>query len=96
MFLCRNQRKQWANYIIFEELGKGIVSQESRRELLKILDGLGRKGVEACVLAYTDLAPLLANEEKDDNEMVIQGARVFDSTVVHAKFIAEWALAKNV
>jgi hypothetical protein len=41
------------------------------------------------VLACTDLAPLLANEEKDDNEMVIQGVRVFDSMVVHARFIAE-------
>jgi aspartate racemase len=90
------EETEWVNYIIFEELGKGIVSQESRRELLKILDGLGRKGVEACVLACTDLAPSLANEEKDDNEMVIHGVRVFDSTVVHAKFIAEWALAKNV
>jgi len=86
---------EWVNYIIFEELGKGIVSQEPRRKSLKILDGLGRKGAEACVLACTDLAPLLANE-KDDNEMVIQGVRVFDSTVVHAKFIAEWALAKKV
>lgn len=80
----------WVNYIIFEELGKGIVSQESQRKLLKILDGLGRKGVEACVLACTDLVLLLANEEKDGNEMVIQGVRVFDSTVVHVEFIAEW------
>lgn len=48
------------------------------------------------MLACTDLAPLLANEEKGDNEMVIRGVRVFDSMVVHAKFIAEWALAKNV
>lgn len=79
------------NYIIFEELGKEIVSQESLRKLLEIL---GRKG--ACVLACTDLAPLLANDGKDNNEMVIQEVRVFDSTVVHAKFIAEWALAKNV
>jgi aspartate racemase len=90
------EETEWVNYIIFEELGKGIVSQESRRKLLKILDGLRRKGVEACVLACTDLAPLLANDEKDNKEMVIQGVRVFDSTVVHAKFIAEWALAKNV
>lgn len=90
------EETEWANYIIFEELGKGIVSQESRRKLLKILDGLGRKGVEACVFACTDLAPLPANDEKDGNEMVIQGVRVFDSTVVHTKFIAEWALAENV
>lgn len=48
------------------------------------------------MLAFTNLAPLLANDEKDDNGIVIQGVRAFDSTVVHAKFIAEWALAKNV
>lgn len=47
------------------------------------------------MLAFTNLAPLLANDEKDDNGIVIQGVRAFDSTVVHAKFIAEWALAKN-
>ena len=47
------------------------------------------------MLACMGLAPLLVNEEKDGNEMVIQGIRVFDSTVVHAEFIAEWALAKN-
>ena len=67
------EETELVNYIIFEEPGKGIVSQESRRKLLKVLDGLGRKGVGACVLACTDLALLLANEEKDDNEMVIQG-----------------------
>ena len=48
------------------------------------------------MLACTDLAPLLVNEEKGGNEMVIQGIKVFDSTVVHAEFVAEWTLAKNV
>ncbi len=48
------------------------------------------------MLACTDLAPLLANNEKDGNEMVTHWARVFDFTAVHAVFIAEWALAKNV
>ena len=67
------EETEWVDYIIFEELGKGIISQESQRKLLKILEGLGRKGVEAYVLACTDLAPLLVNEEKDNNEMVIQG-----------------------
>lgn len=46
------EETEWVNYIIFEELGNGIVSQESRRKLLKILDGLGRRGVEACACLY--------------------------------------------
>lgn len=90
------EETEWVNYIIFEELRKGIVIQESRRKLLKILEGLERKGVEASVLACTDLAPLPANEEKGGDEMVIQGIRVLNSTVVHAEFIVEWALAKNI
>ncbi len=45
------EEPEWVNYIIFEELGKGIVSQESRRKLLKILDGLGGRGQKhVCLL----------------------------------------------
>ena len=46
--------------------------------------------------ACTDLAPLPVNEEKDGSEMVIQGVRVFDSTVMHMEFMAKWTVAKNV
>jgi len=85
-----DEETQWVDWVIFNELGKGIVSQESRAKLLETLEGLGKQGVEAVVLACTDLAPLL---EREVEEGRVRGVRVFDSTVVHAEFVAQWALS---
>ena len=38
------EETEWVNYIIFEKPEKGVVGQEPRRKILKILDGLGGRG----------------------------------------------------
>ncbi|KAF2812711.1 aspartate racemase [Mytilinidion resinicola] len=80
----------WVDHVIFEELGKGVVAQRSREKVLGIIEGLREQGAEAVVLACTDLAPLLEGEVEKGR---VRGVRVYDSTVVHAEFVAEWAMA---
>ncbi|KAF2493131.1 aspartate racemase [Lophium mytilinum] len=80
----------WVDHVIFEELGKGVVTQQSRDKVLGIIEGLREQGAEAVVLACTDLAPLLEGEVEEGR---VKGVKVYDSTVVHAEFVAEWAMA---
>ncbi|OCL03107.1 hypothetical protein AOQ84DRAFT_271726, partial [Glonium stellatum] len=59
VFAPEPEETEWVNYIIFEELGKGIVKEGSQEKLLKMIERLGQNGAEAYVLACPDLAPLL-------------------------------------
>ena len=65
------------NDIIFRELCQGIISEESKKEYLKIIDGLSEKGAEAIVLGCTEIGLLVRQE---DTEMPL-----FDTAYIHAK-----------
>jgi len=65
------------NRIIFDELVKGIVREESRRALIEISKRLVQRGAEAIALACTEL-PLAIPEDS------IDGAKVFDTAKIHA------------
>ncbi len=62
--------------IIFEELCRGIFSEDSKRRLLKIIGKLKEEGCEGVVLACTEL-PLVIRQEDVD-------LRIFDTTKIHA------------
>ncbi len=61
--------------IIFEELCRGIFSEDSKRRLLEIISRLKEGGCEGVVLACTEL-PLVVRQE--DVEL-----RIFDTTKIH-------------
>ncbi len=62
--------------IIFEELCRGIFSEDSKRRLLEIIGKLKEEGCEGVVLACTEL-PLAIRQE--DVKL-----RIFDTTKIHA------------
>ncbi len=62
--------------IIFEELCRGIFSEDSKRRLLEIIGKLKEEGCEGVVLACTEL-PLVIRQE--DVKL-----RIFDTTKIHA------------
>jgi len=74
------------NDIIFNELCKGIINDDSKEKYKKIINNLVLKGVEGVVLGCTEI-PLLINQE-DVN------IPVFDTTTIHAIAAAEFALLK--
>ncbi len=72
------------NDIIFRELGKGIITPESRRKYVDIVDRLHEQGAEGVILGCTEI-PLLIS--KADCTVPL-----FNTTVIHAEKALEEAL----
>ncbi len=62
--------------IIFGELCLGTVSEESRREYLRIIDSLADRGAQGVILGCTEIGLLVA--QKDTR------VPLFDTTAIHA------------
>lgn len=71
--------------IVKEELGKGIVKEESKKEFISIADSLIEKGAEGIILGCTEI-PLLISQ-KDFS------IPVFDTTKIHSESIVEFAVS---
>lgn len=70
--------------IIYEELCLGKILQESKNDLLRIIEGLETEGAEGVILGCTEL-PLLVRPE--DTSLPI-----FDTTTIHAQKAVAFAL----
>lgn len=70
--------------VIYDELCKGIISEESKNEYIKIINNLVSNGAEGIVLGCTEI-PLLIKQ--DDVNIPI-----FDTTMIHSISAVEFAL----
>jgi aspartate racemase len=70
--------------IIYEELVKGVIKNESRVEYLTIINDLIQRGAEGIILGCTEIGLLVSNEFTD--------AVLFDTTKIHATKAVEFAL----
>jgi aspartate racemase len=73
------------NGIIYEELCRGIVRDESRRTYITAIEHLAARGAEAVILGCTEIGMLI-----DDS---VSPLPVFDTTDLHAKALVTAALA---
>ncbi|RLG81227.1 MAG: aspartate racemase [Thermoprotei archaeon] len=73
------------NKIIYSELVKGVVRDESRYRVLGIVKNLLDKGAEGIALACTELPLLFANE--------LPGVKLYDTARIHAIKALEYALS---
>jgi aspartate racemase len=71
--------------IIFEELCRGIVREESRRTYVTAIERLAARGAEAVILGCTEITMLI-----DDS---VSPLPVYDTTDLHAKALVAAALA---
>ncbi len=72
------------NRVIFEELCLGIVKEESRSEYLRIIGGLVSRGAQGILLGCTELGLIVSQADVR--------LPLFDTTVIHAKRAARFAL----
>ncbi len=72
------------NTTIYHELCLGVISNNSKREFLRIIDELARCGAEGVILGCTEIGLLI--EQKDTN------IPLFDTTYIHASKAAWFAL----
>ncbi len=68
------------NRVIYEELCLGIVSDVSRRQYQRIIEGIKNKGAEGVILGCTEIGLLI--RQKDSS------LPVFDTTHIHAQAAA--------
>ena len=70
--------------VIYEELCRGIVRDESREAYRKIIGRLVEQGAEGIILGCTEISMLISPEDSP--------VPVFDTTALHARKAAEHAL----
>ena len=75
------------NQIIYSELVVGEIKPESKREYLRIIDNMVRRGAEGIILGCTEI-PLLIKQPDTD-------APIFDTTYIHAEIAVEIALGER-
>ena len=68
-----------------DELGKGIVKEETKKRYLSIIDQLIESGAEGIILGCTEI-PLLINQQDIS-------VPAFDTTKIHARAAVEFALS---
>lgn len=72
------------NDIIFHELCLGIVSEESRKVYLNIIDRLAQEGAQGVILGCTEIGMLVRQSDTP--------VPLFDTTPIHARRAALYAL----
>lgn len=72
--------------VIYEELCKGIINEDSKVKYKKVINRLALKGAEGIILGCTEI-PLLIKQED-------VSIPVFDTTTIHAVAAVEFALDK--
>jgi aspartate racemase len=70
--------------VIYRELGRGIVREESRRGYIGVIEDLRRRGAEGVVLGCTEI-PLLIKAADSP-------VPIFDTTALHAAAAVDFAL----
>lgn len=70
--------------VIYEELCQGDLRAESRTQYRRIMQRLVEKGAEGMILGCTEIALLVGSEDAP--------VPVFDTTRLHARYAATWAL----
>ena len=76
--------REFINSSIFNELGKNIFTAETKQKYLEIIQSLRTRGAEGVVFGCTEIPMLIAPEDCPIPS--------FDTTLIHARAAAEFAL----
>ena len=80
-----NGGREIVHRIIYEELVRGVIRAESRRQYQTVINDLAAAGAETVILGCTEIGLLIKPEDS--------ALPSFDSTELHALAAVEWALA---
>lgn len=78
---------EFVNHVIFDELCLGIISENSKKEYLRIIDELSKQGAQGVILGCTEIGLLI--NQKDTS------LPVFDTAEIHAHKAAMTAIMFN-
>jgi aspartate racemase len=78
------EQRQSVHRIIYDELCQGIVSETSRKEYVEIIESMQKEGAQGMILGCTEIGLLIGQKDVE--------LPLFDTTVIHAEWAADWAL----
>ena len=78
--------REVVHQVIYDELSKGIISNDSRAKYVEIIKKSESNGAEAAILGCTEIPLLIQSQDCD--------IPVFDTTKLHAEAAVEFALAE--
>jgi aspartate racemase len=76
--------REFVHKVIYEELCQGVLNQNSKKEYLRIMDDLTKRGGEGIILGCTEIGLLV---KENDSTTIL-----FDTTVIHAQEAVNLAL----
>lgn len=77
--------KDFIHYTIFEELGRGLVTDETKKRYLEIADELIQKGAEGIILGCTEIPLVIKPEDVS--------VPIFDTALIHSKAAVDFQLS---
>ncbi len=77
--------RELVHQIIYQELCLGQINHTSRQTYLRVIAELGARGAQAVILGCTEIAMLIQSEDCP--------LPLFDTTALHARSAAHWALS---
>lgn len=84
VLLPDESERQDIHRVLYRELGKGIVCEESRARYVEIIERLAEEGAQGVILGCTEI-PLLIGQEQ-------VSVPVFDTTQIHAEAAVDYAI----
>jgi len=84
VLIPNTEDRQFIHNVIYNELVRGIIKEESKTKYISIINKFKEQGIEGVVLGCTEI-PLLIKQKELDIE-------VFDTTEIHSIAIAKFAL----
>lgn len=78
--------RQFIHDAVFNEMGKGIFSIETKNRFISIINGLIGQGAEGVILGCTEFPHLIKREDC--------GVPLFDTTVIHTNAVVKFALGE--
>ncbi len=77
--------KDFIHYTIFEELGRGLVTDETKKRYIEIANELIKNGAEGIILGCTEIPLVIKPEDVS--------VPVFDTTLIHSKAAVNFQLS---
>ncbi len=84
VIIPNDEDREFIHHVIYTELVRGIVKEESKKKYLSIINSLKEKGIEGVVLGCTEIPMLVKQEDLD--------IPVLNTTEIHSKAAAEFSL----
>ncbi len=84
ILIPKEEDRQMIHRVIYKELAKGILTQESKKAYLGVIDRLSSQGAQGVILGCTEIGLLV---QQADSKVTL-----FDTTVIHAEKAVQEAL----